>query len=279
MRPSADVSRRINAERLLLVAWLRAILLQLAHPKIAAAVAEHSRFRGSPAAAWARLRHTVDAMIALTFGTGAERDAALEGIRAIHRRVSGTLTQASGPFAAGTQYSAEDPALLAWVHVTLVESMVLVYEELIAPLSSAARDRYCDDAAHIAVALGASPYEVPRSWRELRAYIDRSYASGEIVVAQQAMTISGALLCPIRHAWAHQISSRTLTPLAAGLLPDHVRVQYGFEWNRVRAVRFGQMMSLLRRVRRVLPGFIALWERARSGDCMDVQHDYLPARR
>jgi len=279
MRPSADVSRRINAERLLLVAWLRAILLQLAHPKIAAAVAEHSTFRGSPAAASARLRHTIDAMIALTFGTGAERDAALEGIRAIHRRVSGTLKQTSGPFVAGTPYSAEDPALLAWVHATLIESMVLVYEELIAPLTSAARDRYCDDAADIAVALGASPHEVPRSWRELRAYIDRSYASGEIAVAQQALTISGALLCPMGHAWARRISSWTLTPLAAGLLPDHVRVQYGFEWNRVRAVRFGRMMSLVRRIRRVLPGSVALWKRARSGHCIDIRHDYSPARR
>jgi uncharacterized protein (DUF2236 family) len=127
MRPASDVSRRINAERLLLLAWLRAILLQLAHPLIAAAVAEHSSFRGSTAGAWARLRHTIDAMLALTFGTGVERDAALEGIRAIHRRVSGTLTQASGPFAAGTRYSAEDPALLAWVHATLIESIVLVY--------------------------------------------------------------------------------------------------------------------------------------------------------
>src|SRR5215471_7140232 len=228
MRTASDVSRRINAERLLLLAWMRAILLQLAHPLIAAAVAEHSTFRGSPAAAWGRLRHTVDAMIALTFGTGFERDAALEGIRAIHRRVSGTLTQARGPLAAGTRYSAEDPALLAWVHATLIESIVLVYEELITPLSSADRDRYCDDAAELAVALGASPHEVPRSWRELRAHIDRRYASGEIVVAQQALKVSGALLCPIRHAWARQISARAVTLLAAGVLPDHVRVQYGF---------------------------------------------------
>jgi uncharacterized protein (DUF2236 family) len=267
MRPASDVSRRINAERLLLLAWLRAILLQLAHPLIAAAVAEHSSFRGSTAGAWARLRHTIDAMLALTFGTGVERAAALEGIRAIHRRVSGTLTQASGPFAAGTRYSAEDPALLAWVHATLIESIVLVYEELVAPLSSAARDRYCDDAAEMAVALGVPHHHVPRSWCELRAYIDGRYASGEIVVAQEALTISGALLCPMRQAWARRISSGTLAPMAAGLLPDHVRLQYGFEWNHARAVRFGRMMWLLRRIRRVLPGFIALWKPARSGDC------------
>jgi uncharacterized protein (DUF2236 family) len=279
MRPASDVSRRINAERLLLLAWLRAILLQLAHPLIAAGVSEHSTFRGSTTAAWGRLRHTVDAMIALTFGTDAERDAAVDGIRAIHRRVAGTLTQAAGPFAAGTRYSAEDPALLTWVHATLIESMVLVYEELIAPLSSTARDRYCDDAAELAVALGASPDDVPRSWNEVRAYIDRRYASGEIVVGQQALAVSAALLCPIQRGRARKLSSRIATLLAAGLLPDGVRVQYGFGWNLVRAAQFARTMSLIRRLRRVLPGFLALWKRSRRGDCIAVQHDYSPAQR
>jgi uncharacterized protein (DUF2236 family) len=143
MRPAADVSRRINAERLVLVAWTRAILLQFAHPLIAAGVADHSTFRGSPAAAVARLRQTVDAMLSLTFGTEAERETALQGIRGIHRRVSGTLATASPCFPAGARYSAEDPALLTWVHATLIESSVLVYEQLVEPLTPAERDRYC----------------------------------------------------------------------------------------------------------------------------------------
>src|SRR5262245_33757966 len=158
--PAADISRRINAERLLLVAWLRAILLQFAHPLIAAAVADHSTFRGSTTGAFARLRQTLDAMLALTFGTELEREEAVEGIRAIHRRVHGALAEPSGQFSAGTSYSAEDPRLLTWVHATLIESMVLVYEELIAPLTEPERDRYCEDAAELAVALGVSPSAV-----------------------------------------------------------------------------------------------------------------------
>jgi uncharacterized protein (DUF2236 family) len=176
MRPASTVSRRINAERLLLFAWLRAILLQFAHPLIAAGVADHSSFRGSTAAAFARLRQTVQAMLALTFGTDAEREAALEVIRGIHRRVHGTLTSAAGCFPAGTRYSAEDPALLTWVHATLIESSVLVYEQLVGPLTSAERDRYCDDAAEVAVALGASPRDVPRSWNAVRGYLERRYS-------------------------------------------------------------------------------------------------------
>jgi uncharacterized protein (DUF2236 family) len=270
MRAASDVSRRINAERLLLIAWVRAILLQFAHPLIAAGVAQHSTFRRAPGAASARLRHTLGAMLALTFGTDAERDAAVDGIRAIHRRVRGTLAHACGPFPAGTRYSAEDPALLTWVHATLLESMVLVYEQLIGPLSVAERDRYCDDAAELALALGALPGEVPRSWRELRAYIDAQFASGHIVVGDDALSLSNALLCPIPGPFG-SIITFALSHLAAGLLPERVRLQYAFEWNRQCGRRFARIMSTLRRMRRVLPRSIVLWKAARSGQSIPLR--------
>jgi uncharacterized protein (DUF2236 family) len=277
MRPASDVSRRINAERLLLLAWTRAILLQFAHPLIAAGVADHSSFRGSTIAAFARLRHTVDAMISLTFGSDAERDAVVETIRSIHRGVHGTLVHQCGPFAAGTRYSAEDPALLTWVHATLIESIVVVYEELIAPLSPADRDGFCADAAELAVALGASPHVVPQSWNQLRTYINNRYESGEIIVGQQALSLSAALLSP--RGPLGRIGAPALSLLAAGLLPDDVRLQYGFVWNRRRARWFRRTLSSLRRLRRVLPSFVALWARARSVDCMPIRYGYPPARR
>src|SRR5437867_2707605 len=49
--PASDISSRINAERVLIIAWLRAILLQLAHPLHAAGVADHSTLRGGTIAA------------------------------------------------------------------------------------------------------------------------------------------------------------------------------------------------------------------------------------
>lgn len=102
------VSERINAERIGLAGWSRAILLQLAHPLVAAGVAEHSRFREGPLRAAMRLHHTVRAMTRLTFGTPAEYDAALQGILRIHRRVHGRLQTAVGPFPAGTSYTPSD---------------------------------------------------------------------------------------------------------------------------------------------------------------------------
>ena len=62
-------------------------------------------------------------MLALSFGTDAEREHALHGIRPIHTRVNGQLRGTVGSFPAGSAYSAEDPALVLWVHLTLLESI------------------------------------------------------------------------------------------------------------------------------------------------------------
>ena len=131
----------------MLFGWTRAILLQFAHPLVAAGVHEHSGFRASPLAAVKRLRHTVQAMLAIAFGRDIDRDRAIDAIRQIHRRVNGVLTAPVGPFAAGTRYSAEDPALVLWVHLTLIESIVGSYELLVAPLSEPERDAYCAESA------------------------------------------------------------------------------------------------------------------------------------
>jgi uncharacterized protein (DUF2236 family) len=279
MRPASGVSRRINAERLLLVAWLRAMLLQFAHPLIAAGVAEHSTFRGSTAAAFARLHQTVQAMLSLTYGTESERDAAVEQIRAIHRRVNGRLTRGSGDFPAGTRYSAEDAALLTWVHATLIESMVLVYEQLVEPLTTVERDRYCDDASDVAIALGASSNEVPRSWASVQGYLESRYASGEITVGREAVALAAALLSPGGGRLSRWLVTPSLTIVAAGVLPDHVRTQYGFAWNRRRQRRFMRIIAVLRMVRRALPRRLTQWQRARLVDRVAPRHDYSAAAR
>jgi uncharacterized protein (DUF2236 family) len=98
----AAILHRVNGERVVVLGWPRAILMQLAHPLIAAGVAEHSAFRGGAAEAAVRLRHTVWAMLSLTFGSEDRRRQALSRIRSIHETVHGTLPRGAGPFPEGT---------------------------------------------------------------------------------------------------------------------------------------------------------------------------------
>ena len=256
------IAERINAERLVLLGWSRAILLQMAHPLIAAGVAEHSLFRASPLATVTRLHGTVRAMLALTFGDPIAHGHAIAGIRAIHARVNGELRETTGPFAAGTRYSAEDPALLLWVHATLIESVLLVYDQLVAPITEANRDEYCREAADVALALGARDADLPRTWAALERYLTTEYASGRIVVGPDARLIVQAVMFPPLpaisgpFAWLNRV-------ITLGLLPEDIRQQYGFAWSERRARHLRRVSTLLRGTRRVLPRAIAWWPEAR----------------
>ncbi|HJU44137.1 MAG TPA: oxygenase MpaB family protein [Vicinamibacterales bacterium] len=257
------VSRRINAERLVLLGWSRAILLQLAHPLVAAGVAEHSTFRGGPLEAASRLRHTIRAMLALTFGGVDDQRRAIDGILSIHRRVHGRLPEAVGNLPAGTPYSAEDPSLVLWVHATLLESVPMVYQAIIAPLSSRDLDDYCSESAPVAIALGARPSEVPTNWRALNEYVTEMHRSNVLAVGKDAKTLANAVLSSRLAvlAWPLAWTNRHLT---IGWLPPQIRVQYGFDWRDRDERRSRRVLRILRRVRRVMPDAVALWPEARK---------------
>ncbi len=253
------VSHRVNAERVMLLAWPRAILLQVAHPLVAAGVAAHSSFDSGGCAAVHRLWQTVQAMLALTFGDDASQRGAIDGIRAIHRRVHGTLRETVGRFPAGTPYSAEDPDLVLWVHVTLLESMVIAHDALLEPLSADERDAYCAESAWVAVALGAREEDVPRDLgRDARAFCGASRTRARWRWA----TTAGR--------WARPCSRRRSGPLAVPLtpfvrfltrawLPEPVRRLYGLSWTEADARRLPRVLAILRAVRRVTPRRLAHW--------------------
>jgi uncharacterized protein (DUF2236 family) len=263
-RGRATISRRVNAERIVLLGWGRAILLQLAHPLIAAGVDEHSGFRSTTWAAVTRLYHTIHAMLALTFGTDAERERALDGIRQIHRRVNGRLKTATGHYPEGTPYSAEDPDLVLWVHGTLLESVLLAYERFVGPLTMEERDAYCAEAAPIAIALLARSDEVPRTWATARLYLDRMYGSGQLDVTEQARSLARAVLWPpAASAWLAGPALWSNRIITLGLLPPAIRRQYRFDWSRSNQRTFDVLVPTLRTLRRALPRAITLWPESR----------------
>ncbi len=187
---------QINREVIVLLSWPPAILLQFAHPLVAAGVAEHSSFEVGPRESWCRFRRTLDAMLALTFGTSQEVEATVRCINAVHERVQGHLRDSVGIFQAGTPYSAQDPALLRWVHGTVLNSVLRVYELYVGPLTPEEKDRYCAEASAVAPLLGIPEGYLPTSVAELREYMEGMLASGEIAVGETARTLAEELLHP-----------------------------------------------------------------------------------
>jgi uncharacterized protein (DUF2236 family) len=256
------VARKLNGERLVILSWSRAILLQMAHPLIATGVAQHSTFRGGAGAAARRAHNTVGAMLSLTFGDEPAREAALSRIRGIHATVRGTLLRSAGPFPAGTPYSAEDPELLLWVHATLLESIPDIYQRLVAPLTPEELDAFCAESAPTLIALGGDAERAPRTWRALCDYIDAVHRGGVLAITQEARDIARGVLEP-RIAGLPFPGGSIHRLITVGLLPDPIRAAYGFAWDARRAVRLERTLRFLRAARRLAPDRVVRWPQAR----------------
>jgi uncharacterized protein (DUF2236 family) len=252
------VVNRINGERVVLLGWPRAILMQVAHPLIAAGVFEHSTFRDSAVAPLKRLHGTVTAMLGLTFGDSVQQANVIAGIRSIHTRVNGTLRETVGRYPAGLPYSAEDPALLLWVHATLIDTSIILYESVLGELTTAERDEYCADSAKVAIALGANPASVPRTWGAMTAYVQGMLGSNALAVGSDARTIAKALLHNPAVNLSGPIASMARL-LTRGLMPPELRAQYAITWDTRQDARLARVLMTLRRMRRWAPQALARW--------------------
>ncbi len=106
-----------------------------------------------------RLRRTARFIALTTYGGREEAEAVIARVRHIHDRVGGILPD-------GTPYAANDPALLAWVHVTEVISFLNAWRRYVEPnMSASDQDRYFAEMAQVARALGAAPVPSDRAGR------------------------------------------------------------------------------------------------------------------
>jgi uncharacterized protein (DUF2236 family) len=141
--------------------------------------------------------------------------------------VHGQLRETTGVFPAGTRYSAEDPALLLWVHATLIDSVIVLYERIVAPLSPEERDPVLRGGRRRGHCTRRGRDAVPRTWPALQDYLQREYSSGRIVVGDDARRIVEAVLFPPLSAvsgpfaWVNRL-------VTLGLLPGAVRDQYRY---------------------------------------------------
>ena len=145
----------------MMVGGVTGLLLQMLHPAVLAGVWDHSKFRSDMQG---RLRRTARFIAMTTYGGREEAEAMIARVRGIHGYVHGTLPD-------GTPYRANDPALLAWVHVTETTSFLGAWLRYAEPLMSAAdQDRYFAEMAQVGEGLGANP--IPRTRAAAHRLID-----------------------------------------------------------------------------------------------------------
>ncbi len=221
-----SVSWKINRESALFLAAGRATLLQLAHPWVAAAIAEHSTTLHDPIR---RFHQTCRVMFTIVFGT---LDQALEAARQLHRRhsgIRGKMPQTSGPFAQGSEYYANDVAALRWVFATLVDSALLAYELVLPPLTAAERRQYYAQSRTTAAVFGIAREQLPSSLEEFRAYFESMLQSNTLVVSSAGRDIARELQSGAGTWLRPPFWYRTLT---THLLPSRLREEFHLPYNK-----------------------------------------------
>ncbi len=203
-----------------------AVLLQVAHPLVAAGVREHSDFRND---LWRRLVRTLRALYFITYGTKAEAEQAGAAVRAVHRYVRGSTREQLGRFPAGTPYSAEDPDLMLWVHATLVHASLTVYDRFVQRLSADEKEAYYREMSLVARIFGTPEKVIPQSFAEFGEYFDAQVAGDELCVTRPARAVAEVILdAPLPVPLRVLVPSHRLS--TAGLLPQPIREQYGLRW-------------------------------------------------
>jgi uncharacterized protein (DUF2236 family) len=253
-----SLTRRLTRERAMLLGGPRALVLQLAHPLVAAGVADHSGFAADPLS---RLRRTLDSTMAMVFGTKAEADEAAARINHVHGFVNGTLQQDAGRYASGTPYDAKAPELLLWVHATLVDTTFTVYTRFIAPLT----DREIEDAyeeSKIAARLLGTPDDIiPARYADFRTYFDGIVAT-ELAAAPFQRAVVQDVLWP-RVWFAPKPALWAGVALTTELLPPRVRELFGLELTRSKHRIARLMRTTVRGMLPVLPRVIREQPQAR----------------
>lgn len=254
---------RVDREMILLLGGGRALLMQLAHPKVAEGVADHSRFREDPIG---RLYQTMNTMWSIVFDEAPEAQASLQRLNQIHRRVQGTVKE-GGVLPAGTQYDAQDPDLLLWVHATLVDSAIVTYELFVGPLSVQDKRQYYDETKRLALLLGVPESKTPASLEAFNDYMREMIDADAISVGSTARAVAKEILNP--RPLILKIGGPLSVFITIGLLPPKLRQAYGLTWDdrkermlQILAISVRGLLPFVPAAFRVVPHARAAQERA-----------------
>ncbi len=212
--PRDCVTWRVHGDvTTMMVGGVASLLLQMLHPAVLAGVWDHSAFRTDMLG---RLRRTARFIAETTY---AERDiaqAAIARVREVHERVGGTLPD-------GTPYRADDPELLAWVHVTEMWSFLAAWQRYGVPVTRAQADVYYAETARIAQALGADP--IPRDAAAAEALI--AAMRPHLRVDSRTREVAHFVLHQRPPSLAVAPAQAAIFAAAVDLLPDWARAMHG----------------------------------------------------
>jgi uncharacterized protein (DUF2236 family) len=241
-----SITRRVNRENVLLLGGGRALLMQIAHPKVAAGVDEHSDFRLQPVR---RLRRTIRMTMAIVFG---DRETALGAARAVNQ-VHGNVR--------GKDYRALDPDLLLWVHATLADTALVTYETFVERLPPRERETFYEEFKLLGELLGIPRDRFPDTYGDFEAYLDWMMSpEGPVRVDGRALELAAQILRPP----VRLLPGAAMLPLnvvTTGLMPSGLREQYRLPWGSGEQRAYRIAVAILPKIIAVTPPLVRVWPR------------------
>jgi uncharacterized protein (DUF2236 family) len=248
--PERSVARRVDRELFVLLGGTAAVLMQIAHPLVAAGVEQHSDYFRDPLA---RLRRTLNTTLAVVFAEPRAARAALRRIDRRHGPVRGTAAD-------GRAYEARDPALLMWVQATLVLTSLRLYEAVLGPLGPADRDAYWQEGRPLAAALGIPLDRQPPTIAELERY-ERTMLATNVRPDGSSRRVAERVLHPF--AWIPAPVYWPTDAIAAALVPGSLHQAFGLRYRMRERAFFAIVIATTRIMRAVLPVSLTVVPQAR----------------
>jgi uncharacterized protein (DUF2236 family) len=180
-----SVTWRVNRESAVFLGAGRAALLQLAHPWVAAALAQHSNLLHD---AIGRFHSTFRVIYTMLFGTRAQATEAAKQLYQLHAGIRGELPSHS------EHYEANEVAALRWVYATLVESAILAYEFVLPPLPLSDREQYYAESKRMAALFGIPAEALPADWTAFAQYTAGMFDSPQLSVDAGALALGESVL-------------------------------------------------------------------------------------
>ena len=246
---------RIDREVVVLAGGSCALLMQAAHPVVAAGVFEHSTYATDP---FGRLRRTLGTSFDVVFGSRSRAEAAIRRVNGIHRAVRGQRPDEATP------YTALDPEALLWVHATLIDTALRVYGRFVSPLSPADEQAYHAEAAPVALQLGVPAAVLPPTIVELRAWMADMMDGGRVRVTPAARQIARTVLYPA--SWLPPVAWEAAHLVSIATLPDALRGQYGIGWSPARQSAVTAIATITRRALPFVPPPLRFVPQARTAE-------------
>jgi uncharacterized protein (DUF2236 family) len=199
----------------------RAALLQLAHPWVANSIDQHSQTRDDPLG---RFRRTFINVFTMIYGSTDQVMRVANNVHNIHTKISGSLAEDSGAFARGSHYEANEVNAMLWVHATLWDTQVRMYELVFPALTRAEKEAYYQETKLFAYLFGIPEDALPPDWGAFQEYMEQMYNADEIVARRVGREMGDMIFNfggPLKPAL------KWMQVMTAYMMPPRLREEFG----------------------------------------------------